>query len=124
MTLINPAIPTAGRSAVWTSRHREDPAGTGCGPPHRLHLHPSVWVGAGAEVHWRGVAHGPRAVRHGQVVLLPDVAMSPIGFIDLPDLEGKQSFDAVVAVLRLLPPGSLLVSTGQPAAGDRCRGVK
>ena len=96
MTSIRPAIlSAAGRPAVWTSRHREDPAGTGCGPPHRLHLHPGFWVGAGAEVHWRGVAHGPRAVRHGQVGLLPGVTMTSIGFFDLHALQCKQCFGAM-----------------------------
>ena len=124
MTPTNPAISSAvGRPVVWTSRHREDPAGTGCGPPHRLHLHPGVWVRAGAEVHWRGVAHGPRAVCHGQVGLLPVVAMDPIG-LDLHGLECKQSFAAIVTVVTLLPPGSLLVSTGQHGAWVRCRGLK
>ena len=124
MTSINPAISSvAGRPAVWTSRHREDPAGTGCGPSHRLHFHPGFWVRAGAEVHWRRVAHGSRAVRHGQVGLLSDVAMSPIGSSALHGLECKQ-FEAIVTVERLLPPGNLLVSTGRRAAWVRCRGVK
>ena len=34
-------------------------------PPAGLHLHPRVWRRARAKIHWRGRAHGARAVRDG-----------------------------------------------------------
>ena len=52
-------------TAIRPSRHGQDAAGARSGPPHGLHLHPRVGLGTGSKVHWRGVAHGARALRHG-----------------------------------------------------------
>lgn len=53
--------------AVRTPRHWEDFTGQGRGSPHRVYLHPRVWIGTGAKVHWRGLQDGARALRYGQV---------------------------------------------------------
>lgn len=67
----NTAVLPAGCPAVWPTWHRQDPAGTGGGAPHRLYLHQGLWQRAGTEVHRRGQSHGQRTVCHGQVTLLP-----------------------------------------------------
>ena len=52
----NPFPP--GCVAVWAARDREDTTGEGSGPPHRVLLHQSLRVRAGAEIHRRGIPHG------------------------------------------------------------------
>lgn len=44
-------VAVAGGAALRPPRHREDAAGQGRGPSHRLHLHPRVGLRARAEVH-------------------------------------------------------------------------
>ena len=57
----------AGCAALWPTGHWQDPAGSRRRPPHRVHVHPCLRLRARAEVYWRRIAHGPRAVRHGSV---------------------------------------------------------
>ena len=57
----------SGSVAVWAPWHWEDAVGPCCCSPHRVHLYPCVRLRAGAEVHWRGISHGARTLRHGQV---------------------------------------------------------
>ena len=57
----------AGCAAVGTARDGQDPAGTGCGPPYGLYLHPCLWLRARPKVHWRRLPHGSRTFCHGQV---------------------------------------------------------
>ena len=57
----------SGSVAVWAPWHWEDAVGPCCCSPHGVHLYPCVRLWAGAEVHWRGISHGARTLRHGQV---------------------------------------------------------
>jgi hypothetical protein len=57
--------PAQRRSALRATRNGEDVARAGGGTSHGLQVHSRVGVRAGAEVHWRGLTDGARAVRDG-----------------------------------------------------------
>ena len=56
-----------GRFALRPARHGENAPRARRRAPHGLLVHPAERVGAGAEVHRRGRAHGARAVRERAV---------------------------------------------------------
>jgi hypothetical protein len=56
-----------GRAHVRPAGHGQDALGACRGAPHGLHLHSRFRRGAGAKVHWRGCAHGARALCDGAV---------------------------------------------------------
>ena len=56
-----------GGVVVRTSRDRQDLIGSGSGSPHGVHLHQSVRLRAGAEVHWGRLSYGEGTLCHGQV---------------------------------------------------------